>query len=86
MATKPWDGKMKRVLTEIPQDTVDWLLAGAKFISVLSSELEDETIHPDLLLEISIDGQQNIYSMLKFSAIVILLWLSGFGNTMSKQV
>jgi hypothetical protein len=32
MATKPWDGKMKRVLTEIPQDTVDWLLAGAKFI------------------------------------------------------
>ena len=60
MATKPWDGKMKRVLTEIPQDTVDWLLAGAKFISILSSELEDETIYTDLLLEISIDGQRNI--------------------------
>ena len=53
MAAKPWDGKMKRVLTEIPQDTVDWLLAGAKFISVLSSELEDETTYTDLLLEIS---------------------------------
>ncbi len=60
MTTKPWDGKMKRVLTEIPQDTVDWLLAGATFISVLPNELEDETIYADLLFEISIDDQQNI--------------------------
>lgn len=60
MTSKPWDGKMKRVLTEIPQDTVDWLLAGATFISILPSELEDETIYADLLFEISIDGQQNI--------------------------
>lgn len=60
MTTKPWDGKMKRVLTEIPQDTVDWLLAEATFISVLPTELEDETIYADLLFEISIDDQQNI--------------------------
>jgi hypothetical protein len=45
MATKPWDGKSKRVLTEIPQDTVDWLLPGAKFVNNLSPELEDETVY-----------------------------------------
>ena len=58
MATKPWDGKSKRVLTEIPQDTVDWLLPGAKFVSNLSPELEDETVYADLLFEVRINGQR----------------------------
>ncbi len=58
MATKPWDGKSKRVLTEIPQDTVDWLLPGAKFVSNLSPELEDETIYADLLFEVRINRKR----------------------------
>ena len=58
MAAKPWDGKSKRVLTEIPQDTVDWLLPGAKFVSNLSPELEDETVYADLLFEVSINGKR----------------------------
>ena len=58
MATKPWDGKSKRVLTEIPQDTVDWLLPGAKFVSNLSPELEDETVYADLLFEVIINEKR----------------------------
>ncbi|HLJ32185.1 MAG TPA: hypothetical protein VKU38_00970 [Ktedonobacteraceae bacterium] len=58
MATKPWDGKSKRVLIEIPQDTVDWLLPGAKFVSNLSPELEDETVYADLLFEVTINGKR----------------------------
>lgn len=58
MAAKPWDGKSKRVLTEIPQDTVDWLLPGAKFVSNLSPELEDETVYADLLFEVIVNGQR----------------------------
>lgn len=58
MATKPWDGKSKRVLTEIPQDTVDWLLPGAKFVSNLSPELEDETVYADLLFEVIVNGKR----------------------------
>jgi len=55
---KPWDGKTKRVLTEIPQDTVDWLLPGAKFVSNLSPELENETIYADLLFEVRINSKR----------------------------
>lgn len=55
---KPWDGKTKRVLIEIPQDTVDWLLPCAKFVSNLSPELENETIYADLLFEVRMNGQR----------------------------
>lgn len=57
---KPWDRHMKRLLSEAPQDFVVWLLAGATFISIVSTELDPETdpIYADLLFEVTLLGQR----------------------------
>ena len=56
---KPWDRHMKRLLSEAPQDFVEWLLTGAIFIGIVSNELDPETdpIYADLLFEVTLLGQ-----------------------------
>ena len=51
---------MKRLLNAAPQDFVEWLLAEAIFISVVSTELDPETdpIYADLLFEVLLLGQR----------------------------
>ncbi len=55
----PWDRHMKRLLSEAPQDFVDWLLTGAVFIGIVSNELDPETdpIYTDLLFEVTLLGE-----------------------------
>jgi len=50
---------MKRLLSEAPQDFVDWLLTGAIFIGIVSNELDPETdpIYTDLLFEVTLLGE-----------------------------
>jgi predicted transposase YdaD len=57
---KPWDRTMKRLLNAAPQDFVEWLLAEAIFIGVISTELDPETdpIYADLLFEVLLLGQR----------------------------
>ncbi len=49
---KQWDRKMKRLLTEAPQDFVEWLLSGAQYIGIVSSELDGEPLYTDMLYEV----------------------------------
>ncbi|HET8852446.1 MAG TPA: hypothetical protein VFN02_07960 [Ktedonobacteraceae bacterium] len=57
---KPWDRHMKRLLSEAPQDFVAWLLVGAIFIGIVSTELDPETdpIYADLLFEVMLHDQR----------------------------
>ena len=48
---------MKRLFWEAPQDYTEWLLPGAQFISNVSTELENETLYADLLLNIRLNWQ-----------------------------
>ena len=55
---KPWDRKMKRLLTEAPQDFVEWLLSGAQYIGIVSSELDGEPLYTDMLYDVLLEGKQ----------------------------
>ena len=41
---KSWDRRMKLLFGEAPQDLVQWLFAGATFVSIVPNELNTETI------------------------------------------
>jgi len=57
---KPWDRTMKRLLSSTPQDFVVWLLAGAIFNSIVSTELDPERdpIYADLLFDVTLLGKR----------------------------
>ncbi len=55
---KPWDRKMKALFSQAPQDFTEWLLKGAFFNSIVSSELEGETTYTDLLFDVTLNGQK----------------------------
>ncbi len=44
-----WDGNLKRLVQEAPQDFVDWLLKGALFEDELSPHLQHRQVDADLL-------------------------------------
>jgi len=44
-----WDGNLKRLVQEAPQDFVDWLLSGALFEAELSPHLRHRQVNADLL-------------------------------------
>jgi len=47
-----WDGNLKRLVQEAPQDFVDWLLSGALFEDELSPHLQHRQIDADLLYRV----------------------------------
>lgn len=48
-----WDGNLKRLVQEAPQDFVDWLLSGALFEDELSPHLQHRQVDADLLYRLS---------------------------------
>src|SRR5581483_9004927 len=55
---KPWDRRMKLLFGEAPQDLVQWLFAGATFVSIVPNELNSEAIFADMLLELVWYGER----------------------------
>jgi predicted transposase YdaD len=55
---KSWDRRMKLLFGEAPQDLVQWLFAGATFVSIVPNELNSETIFADMLLELVWYGER----------------------------
>jgi len=49
---------MKRLFKEIPHDLLEWIMPGAQFDKVISTELDGEPINADHLYDISLDGQR----------------------------
>ena len=56
--TKPWDGNIKRLLVQSPQDFITWLLRGARYVSTLSTEFQNLTRYADALFEVEIGGRR----------------------------
>ncbi|HEU5227195.1 MAG TPA: hypothetical protein VFU49_05230 [Ktedonobacteraceae bacterium] len=52
-----WDGKLKRLVNEAPQDFVSWLLGGALFERELSPHLPHRNVDADLLYQIRLDDE-----------------------------
>ncbi|HEY6542524.1 MAG TPA: hypothetical protein VIZ18_16395 [Ktedonobacteraceae bacterium] len=53
----PWDSAGKRLLREMPQNVVTWLLRGATFVRTLPTELKSRNIFADGVFEISVNEQ-----------------------------
>lgn len=53
----PWDSAGKRLLREMPQHVVTWLLTGATFVRTLPTELKSRNIFADGLYEITVNDQ-----------------------------
>lgn len=53
----PWDSAGKRLLREMPQHVVTWLLRGATFVRTLPTELKSRNIFSDGLYEITVHDQ-----------------------------
>jgi hypothetical protein len=53
----PWDSAGKRLLREMPQHVVTWLLKGATFVRTLPTELKSRNIFADGLYEIIVNRQ-----------------------------
>jgi len=60
---KPWDNGMKRLMTESPQDFLDWLLRGAYFTGKRSQEFESLTIDADAMQEVIIEGERVLFHL-----------------------
>lgn len=50
-----WDGKVKNLANEAPQDFVQWLLKGAEYIDDLSPRFASRDIEADILYRIAIE-------------------------------
>lgn len=50
-----WDGKVKNLANEVPQDFVQWLLKGADYIDDLSPRFASRDIEADILYRIAIE-------------------------------
>lgn len=55
---RPWDRKMKRLFKEIPHDLLEWIIPGAQFEGVISTELDGEPVNADHLYDVRLDGQR----------------------------
>jgi len=53
----PWDSAGKRLLREMPQHIVSWLLKGATFVRALPTELKSRNIFADGVYEIIVNGE-----------------------------
>lgn len=53
----PWDSAGKRLLREMPQHVVTWLLRGATFVRTLPTELKSRNIFADGVYEIRVNDQ-----------------------------
>jgi hypothetical protein len=53
----PWDSAGKRLLREMPQHVVTWLMRGATFVRTLPTELKSRNIFADGVYEITVDDQ-----------------------------
>jgi len=53
-----WDGKVKNLANEAPQDFVQWLVKGARYVSDLSPRFATRDIEDDILYRITIRGKQ----------------------------
>lgn len=52
---REWDGKVKNLANEAPQDFVRWLLKGAEYIGDLSPRFASRNIEADILYRIAIE-------------------------------
>jgi len=57
----PWDSTMKRLVGEIPQDLVTWLLHGAHFVQEAPSHLKNRNIDADLLYHILVEDRPYMF-------------------------
>ena len=53
----PWDSAGKRLLREMPQHVVSWLLKGATFVRALPTELKSRNIFADGVYEIAVNDE-----------------------------
>ena len=53
-----WDGQLKRLVGEAPQDFISWLIGGAQFESELSPHLQSRNVDADILYRVMINQQQ----------------------------
>lgn len=52
-----WDGRMKRLVKDNPQDFVTWLAQGARYHSELNAHLPSRNIDADTLFKVTLDGR-----------------------------
>jgi hypothetical protein len=62
--TKPWDETMKKLIDSSPQELLDWVAGGVKFLHFVPTELlksneEEEPLRADRYLAVEQDGQQS---------------------------
>ena len=57
----PWDSAMKRLVGEIPQDLVTWLLRGAHFVQEAPYHLKNRNIDADLLYHILVEDRPYMF-------------------------
>ncbi len=53
----PWDSAGKRLLREMPQHVVTWLMRGATFVRTLPTELKSRNIFADGVYEVRVNDQ-----------------------------
>src|SRR5437879_5167099 len=63
--TKPWDEMMKKLIDASPQELLDWLANGVKFLHFVPTELlkaneEEEPLRADRYLVVEEDEEQGI--------------------------
>jgi hypothetical protein len=51
-----WDGRMKRLVKDNPQDFVSWLKQGAQFHSELNAHLPSRSIDADTLFKVTLNS------------------------------
>lgn len=52
-----WDGGLKLLIGQAPQDFVSWLMQGATYVRQYSSELELHGLNADILYEVVLNGE-----------------------------
>jgi len=87
--TKPWDKKMKRLFREAPEDFVEWLFPGAKFMGIVSNELDGEPIYTDMLCEIMLNEERVLlhieFQRRRDSRMAVRMWEYNVRATLQYQ-
>jgi hypothetical protein len=63
--SKPWDNKIKRLLSECPQDFMDWLIRGAQFTGNRSQEFKSISLSLAFEANDDLDWLDRRFAMLR---------------------
>ena len=75
-----YDRGMKGLVDEAPQDFVEWLFHGARFLEWYEPEFVGKECISDKLLLVEYEGKQYLLHI-EFQKMPMSIWRSGYGNT-----